>query len=302
MNPAEYAKSIVMQFKELIAFVDQTGGLLINRKALVRDQNIIVNFIWPKTKHDVIFQNRLFGLIELSKYLIPIADTAGCAISFLAGGGVKFINRDFTNVRIPGAWIKNGIFVNASLKNADLTNVNFDKNCYFYSVDFSGAIVKGVVWNKFKPGKVSDYFPGEFEGKDAFFTDLRWDGDVGIMSIGNIDGRDAQDQAKYGENYIRFEGRLSTSRRKTFMRSGTARKIVEFDFPRPEGTDKEVLAILGFGENDQTSDNSTFATVDENRANEFELWRPNHLCSNTATIDYSNSGSDSKIQKHGSLI
>jgi hypothetical protein len=295
MNPAEYAKSIVMQFKELIASVDKTGGVLINDKALKRDQNIVINFIWPKTQADPIFQNRLFGLIELSKYLIPIADTAGCAITFLAGGGVKFINRDFTGVRIPGAYILNGIFVNASLKNADLTNVNFGKNCYFYSVDFSGAIVKGVVWNKFKPDKVSDYFPGEFEGTDAFFTDLKWNGDVGIMSIGNIDGKDAQDQAKYGENYIKFEGRLPTSRRKTFMHNATARKIVEFDFPRPEGTDKEVLAIIGFEANDQTSDNSTFATVDENRANEFELYRPKHLCSNTATIDYSDSDSHSKI-------
>jgi hypothetical protein len=68
MNPAEYAKSIVMQFKELIASVDKTGGVLINDKALRRDQNIIINFIWPKTQADPIFQNRLFGLIELSKY------------------------------------------------------------------------------------------------------------------------------------------------------------------------------------------------------------------------------------------
>jgi hypothetical protein len=103
MNPAEYAKSIVMQFKELIAFVDKTSGVLINDKALKRDHNIVNNFILPKTQHDVNFQDRLFGLIELSKYLIPIADTAGCAIAFLAGGGVKFINRDFTGVRIPGA-------------------------------------------------------------------------------------------------------------------------------------------------------------------------------------------------------
>jgi len=57
-------------------------------------------------------------IIDQFKNIINFIDTELYQF-LLSGAGIKFINQDFSNIRIREAFITNGIFVNTSFKNAD---------------------------------------------------------------------------------------------------------------------------------------------------------------------------------------
>jgi len=115
-NPQEYARIIIDQFKNIINFIDTE---LYQFEQVKKENAIWDKFLFPKVAGCKKFQNILFAIIHFSKFYEPAEKLAKTAIALLSGAGIKFINQDFSNIRIREAFITNGIFVNTSFKNAD---------------------------------------------------------------------------------------------------------------------------------------------------------------------------------------
>ncbi len=92
-------------------------------------------------------KEQLFALIESSKQQAEVAQAAANAITVLNSANVVFWNKDFSNVCIPGADLRNAICDNSNFSNADLTNVQLQA-ASLSNANFQNAKMQGVTFGE----------------------------------------------------------------------------------------------------------------------------------------------------------
>lgn len=81
--------------------------------------------------------NSKYGYLEATKI------AAINAISILVAGNIPFVDEDFTNIKIPGANLRDGVFTNCDFTGAILSGVCM-KNCKMQACNLSKAILKDI--------------------------------------------------------------------------------------------------------------------------------------------------------------
>ncbi|CAL5984405.1 Pentapeptide_repeats-containing protein [Hexamita inflata] len=111
-------------------------------KQLIVDKGVF-NFYKETIQRYPEFKAQLYQIIELSKTDARVAVAAANAITILNVADESFRDKDFRNVKIPGANLSLAMMDSVDFRGADLTDVNFQSAWLKYA-KFDGADMKNV--------------------------------------------------------------------------------------------------------------------------------------------------------------
>ncbi|CAL5984403.1 Pentapeptide_repeats-containing protein [Hexamita inflata] len=115
-------------------------------KQLIVDKGVF-NFYKETIQRYPEFKAQLYQIIELSKTDARVAVAAANAITILNVADESFRDKDFRNVKIPGANLSLAMMDSVDFRGADLTDVNFQSAWLKYA-KFDGADMKNVEFGK----------------------------------------------------------------------------------------------------------------------------------------------------------
>ena len=113
-------------------------ALLNQEKLLVVDDPAVLQFLAERAQQKPSFKEQLYGFIEKSKTDENFQIAAANAITILVKARVVFSNKNLSGIRIPKADLSYGIFDQAHLDGADLTEVNL-RGIWLRKADLSRA-------------------------------------------------------------------------------------------------------------------------------------------------------------------
>jgi len=126
------------------------GTFMSAAKASLKEQ-AAVTLVAAKIRSDVEVQQRLFGLVELSKLEDgPIAEAAAMAASLLSVARVPLTHRKWAGVRLRKAMLQNAICSGIDLTNSDLSS-SCMQNCNLDGAQVEGCNLKHIDWGRFSP-------------------------------------------------------------------------------------------------------------------------------------------------------
>ncbi|CAL6006892.1 Pentapeptide_repeats-containing protein [Hexamita inflata] len=115
-------------------------------KLLIVDKGVF-NFYKETIQRYPEFRAQLYQIIELSKTDARVAVAAANAITILNVADESFRDKDFRNVKIPGANLSLAMMDGVDFRGADLTDVNF-QSAWLQHAKFDGADMKNVEFGK----------------------------------------------------------------------------------------------------------------------------------------------------------
>ncbi|CAL5984381.1 WD40_repeat protein [Hexamita inflata] len=115
-------------------------------KQLIVDKGVF-NFYKETIQRYPEFKAQLYQIIELSKTDTRVAVAAANAITILNVADESFRDKDFRNVKIPGANLSLAMMDSVDFRGADLTDVNF-QSAWLQHAKFDGADMKNVEFGK----------------------------------------------------------------------------------------------------------------------------------------------------------
>lgn len=117
-------------------------GCELNEKLLVEDPERI-NFFAERVKQDKKLEERLFDVLEESKYEERVQIAASNAITILNYAGISFSQRNLSRIRVAGADLSNAILDSTDLREADLRRVKL-QNAWLNNAKLGGALMEEV--------------------------------------------------------------------------------------------------------------------------------------------------------------
>ncbi len=131
----------------------------LNERLFTNDLHVI-SLLSDKTKEDKNYVALLFDFIVYSKEDKSLGVAAANAITILAYANISLAGKNFANINIPYADLRNAVLNQSSFQNANLRYVKFH-NAQMFQTDFSQASLDGAEFGQNPSisisGKISDF-------------------------------------------------------------------------------------------------------------------------------------------------